>query len=433
MTNEKKHADDLIDFIYKNPTAGYFVSNTSALLKKSGFEELSLSENWKNLSAGKRYFVNKDDAAIFAFKIPLVGFTNGFRIVGAHVDSPGIKIKPNPEVLKDGYLQLNTEVYGGPILSTWFDRPLCAAGRIYSRGDDPFKPLCKLVNINKPIAVIPNLAIHMNRETNINASINNQKHLLPILKTVFDKRFSKHGVLLERISKESGVDVKDILDFELNLYDFNKGSVFGLDNEFISSSRIDDQQSAYAGINALTNNKSSNTINLLACFDNEEVGSATKQGADSQVLSSLMERIILALKGNREDFLVSIARSFFISSDGAHSVHPNYSEKSDITNRPVINKGPVVKMSANQKYTSDVETSSIIKTIADQAGIPLQQFVNHSNEKGGSTIGPLSSTHLDIKAVDIGVSMLGMHSIRETIGIKDHVYLMALLTAFFES
>ncbi len=273
----------------------------------------------------------------------------------------------------------------------------------------------------------------MNRETNIKSSIDNQKHLLPILKTVCDKNFSKQGVLLKIISHASGIDSKDILDFELYLYDHHKGSVFGVEDEFISSSRIDDLQSAHAGINALTETNNSNSINLLACFDNEEVGSATKQGADSQVLSNLMERIIMSLKGNREDFLVSIARSFFISSDGAHSVHPNFVEKSDIINRPVINGGPVIKINANQKYTSDVETSSIIKGIADKAGIPLQCFVNHSNEKGGSTIGPISSTHLDMKAVDIGVAMLGMHSIRETIGIKDHLYLIELLKTFFKS
>jgi aspartyl aminopeptidase len=302
-TVQMKQADKLIDFLYKNPTAGYFVFNTAHLLKKSGFEELNLSEPWKNLSTGKNYFVNKDDAAIFAFKIPSAGFTNGFRIVGAHIDSPGIKIKPNPEILKDGYLQLNTEIYGGPILSTWFDRPLCAAGKIYCKGDNPFSPLCKLININRPIGVIPNLAIHMNRDVNRTASIDNQKHLLPVLKTVFDKKFSTDGVLLKIISKESGIDVKDILDFELYLYDYNKGAVFGLDNEFISSSRIDDQQSAYAGITALTETKRPGSIHLLACFDNEEVGSATKQGADSQVLSNLMERIVLSLKGSRKTFL----------------------------------------------------------------------------------------------------------------------------------
>ena len=432
MTIEKEQADQLIDFLHSNPTPGYFVSNTSSLLKKSGFQALDLNEHWDTLSPGRNYYVNKDDAAIFAFKIPCAGFANGFKIVGAHVDSPGIKIKPNPEVLKDGYLQLNTEVYGGPILSTWFDRPLCAAGKIYCKGKDPFSPLCQLINIDRPIALIPNLAIHMNRKVNLKYSIDNQKHLLPVLKTVFDKNFSKDNVLLHLISEESGIDVKDILDFELTLYDHSKGCVFGLDNEFISSSRLDDQQSAYAGITALTENKSLNAINMVACFDNEEVGSATKQGADSQVLSNLLERIILSLDGTREDFLVSIARSFFISSDGAHSVHPNYGEKSDISNRPMINKGPVIKISANQKYTSDAETTSIIKGIADKEGIPLQCFVNHSNERGGSTIGPLSSTHLDMKAIDLGVAMLGMHSIRETIGIKDHLYLTNLLKAFFK-
>lgn len=431
MTEQKKQAENLIDFLYDNPTGGFFVVNTSRIFKNHGFKKLELDQNWDTLQPNGKYYVTKDNAALFAFTIPAKGFTGGFKIVGTHVDSPALKIKPNPELIKEGYLQLNTEVYGGPILATWFDRPLAAAGKIYSKGSDPFRPICNFVNIQRPLAVIPSLAIHMNREVNKSFGINNQQHLLPVLQTVLDEEFAKEDYLLKLLSKESGIAVSNILDFELYLYDQQKGSLFGVEEEFISAGRIDDQEACFAGIQALLDGEGKKSINLLACFDNEEIGSSTKQGADSQLLSNLLERIILSLGGNREDFLVCLEKSFLISADGAHSVHPNYGDKSDPTSRPSINKGPVVKISANQKYTSDVETTSVIKEIAEKAEVPLQFFVNHSNERGGSTIGPLSSRHLDIKAVDLGVAMLGMHSIRETIGVADHLYLMKLLTAFY--
>jgi len=431
MGNAVKEANELIDFLYKNPTGYHVVENVSSILKKNEFAELCLEDNWK-LEKGRKYFVRKDKSALFAFIASTEEAFNGFKIVGSHIDSPAVKIKPDPEILKEGCLLLNTEVYGGPILSTWFDRPLSLAGRVFVKSSDTLKPHQKLVNINKPLAVISNIAIHMNREINSKRSIDNQKELLPILCTALDENFNKNDYLLKLICSELEVTSDKIMDFELFLYEFEKGSVIGAEQDLISSSRIDDQEAVLSGLEALLNTKPGLTNNLLACFDNEEVGSSTKQGADSQILSNIMERIILGQGGKREDFLRSIEKSFLMSIDGAHAVHPNNPEKADPVNRPKMNGGPVVKISANYTYTSDGESIAVVKNIGKAANIPLQYFTNHSNEKGGSTIGPLSSRHIEMRSVDVGIPMMAMHSIRELTGVKDHHLMIRLLKKFYE-
>lgn len=429
---EKVIAKELLDFLYDSPTAFHAVENISEILIKQGFKELKEEDKWKLKKEGK-YFVKKNDSALIAF---VVGEDapqeKGFKIIGAHTDSPGFRIKPRPEMIaENAYLKLNTEVYGGPILATWFDRPLALAGRVTLKSDNPLYPKIEFININRPILIIPSLAIHMNRNVNQGVEINKQKDVLPLM-TMINDSLEKDNLLLQVISEELNLSKEEIIDFDLFPYEFEKGSLIGLKEEFISSARLDDLSMVHAGLKALTAVKSSKGTNVLACFDNEEVGSSTKQGADSELLASILERIVIALKGDREDYLRSLAKSFIISADLAHAVHPNYGEKHDPQLRPVINGGPVIKIAASQSYTTDAESSAAYEMICKKAGVPYQKFANRSDSRGGSTIGPINSTHLNIRSVDMGNPVLGMHSIRELGGVKDHYYCIKSFEEFYK-
>lgn len=431
MEQELKLAEELIDFIYECPSAFHAVLSVKNTLLEKGFTELKEEEAWK-LNKGGKYFTTKNDSAIITF---VVGKGNieesGFKLIGAHTDSPSFRIKPRPEIVSgNSYIKLNTEVYGGPILSTWFDRPLSAAGRVTITGKDILNPETKLININRPILIIPNLAIHMNRNINKGYEINGQKDTLPLLAMV-NEELEEENYLLNVIANELKIDIKDILDFDLFLYEFEKGKVIGLNNEFISSPRLDDLAMVHAGIKAITNVEASEATNVMIAFDNEEVGSHTKQGADSEVLSNILERIVLSLGGSREDFFRAIARSFMISADLAHALHPNSEEKADPVNRPIINKGPVIKLAANQSYTTDSNTAAVYEQICVKIGVPVQRFVNRSDSPGGSTIGPISSTHLAIRSVDMGTPILAMHSVRELGGVMDHSYVIKSFEEFY--
>ncbi|KEH89053.1 MULTISPECIES: M18 family aminopeptidase [Clostridium] len=431
MKNKIKFANELLDFIYKSPTAFHAVDTIKKVLNKEGFSELKECEKW-NIEKGKKYYMTKNDSAIVAF---VVGngevHEDGFKIIGAHTDSPTFRIKPNPEMTSEqSYIKLNTEVYGGPILNTWLDRPLAVAGRVTLKGENILFPETKLVNINKPIMIIPNLAIHMNRNINQGIELNRQVDTLPILGLINDK-FEKNDYLLKAIAKELDVDYKEIIDFDLFLYEYEKGSIIGIENEFVSSGRLDDLEAVHAALEGLTQSNVSKATNVLVCFDNEEVGSSTKQGADSNMLANVLERIVISLNGDREDFFRALSKSFIISSDSAHAVHPNKGEKCDPTNRPKLNKGPAIKIAASQSYTSDSNSSSVFKALCSKADVPVQEFVNRSDERGGSTIGPISSTHLNIRSVDIGTPLLAMHSIRELCGVDDHYYGMKVFKEFY--
>ncbi|KYH29153.1 MULTISPECIES: M18 family aminopeptidase [Clostridium] len=432
MTKELEFAKELIDFIYESPTAFHAVENVKNTLEQNGFKQLKEEEKWK-LEKGKKYFMIKNHSALIAFTVGNEKIEeNGFRIIGAHTDSPSFRVKPNPEMTSENsYIKLNTEVYGGPILNTWFDRPLSLAGRVIIKGKNILNPKVKLLNIKKPVMIIPNLAIHMNRKVNEGIELNKQVDTLPILGLINEK-FEKDNYLAKVIADELKVDYKDILDFDLFLYEYEKGSIIGINNEFISSSRLDDLEAVHGGVHALINAENPVSTNVLVCFDNEEVGSATKQGADSEMLSNVLERIVLSLDGNRDDFFRVLAKSFMISADAAHAVHPNKGQKSDPTNRPFINKGPAVKIAASQSYTSDSYSTSIFVSLCEKAGVPVQKFVNRSDERGGSTIGPISSTHINIPSVDIGTPMLAMHSIRELCGVMDHYYVARVFKKFYE-
>ncbi|MBU3177308.1 M18 family aminopeptidase [Clostridium estertheticum] len=432
MNKELEFAQNLIDYIYDSPTAYHAVAKAKEELSKAGFVEIKEEDKWK-LEKGGKYFVTKNDSALTAFVVGKGEIEeSGFKIIGAHTDSPSFRIKPSPEMVVDNvYVRLNTEVYGGPILNTWMDRPLAIAGRVTLRSKDILHPETRLVNIKRPIMIIPNLAIHMNRNVNTGIELNKQKDLLPLLSMV-NENLEKNNYLISAIAKELSVDLKEIIDFDLFLYEYEKGSIIGLNNEFISSSRLDDLAMVHAGISAISTGSSVQATNVIVCFDNEEVGSSTKQGADSNMLVDILERIAISLHKNREEFFRAISKSFIISADNAHAVHPNSPEKNDPTNKPYINKGPVIKISASQSYTTDSNSDAVYELICEKASVPIQKFVNRSDARGGSTIGPISSTHLNIRSVDMGSPTLAMHSIRELGGVLDHFYVTKSFEEFYK-
>lgn len=428
----KDFANELLEYIYNSPTSFHAVNKSTQILKDNGFEEIKLNEKW-NLKDKGRYYVVKNSSALVAFTINSNNIENeGFRIIASHSDSPSFRIKPNYQMsVENTYLKLNTECYGGPILSTWLDRPLSIAGRVIVKGESIINPKERLVNLKKPICIIPNVAIHLNKSINEGYKYNKQNDMLPLVGLINDT-LEKDNFLLNEISRELNIKVDDILDFDLFLYEYEKGCLMGINEEFISTGRLDNLSMAHASLNALLNTNGKYGINLVSIFDNEEVGSSTKQGADSNMLLNILERICISLGKTREEFFTSIYSSFMISADLAHGVHPNMSQKHDPTNRPVLGQGPVIKINANQSYTSDAYSASIYKNICKEANVKYQEFVNRSDERGGSTIGPISSTHIDIPSVDVGSPILAMHSIRELGSILDHYSIYKTFTKFFE-
>ena len=439
FNEELKLAQELIDFIYESPCAFEAVQSVSNSLINEGFKEILEEDRW-NLEKGGKYFVTKNQSAIVAFVVGSKDVASeGFRIIAAHTDSPSFRIKPNPEIISENtYLKLNTEVYGAPILNTWMDRPLSIAGRVVLRGENAMNPKIKLLNIKRPLLIIPNLAIHMNRDVNKGVELNAQKDTQPLL-SILNEKIEKDNFLLNILSKELCVEMSEIIDFDLYLYEYEKGSIIGYDNEMISSSRLDDLSMVHAGLKAILNVNNSKSTNVIAFFDNEEVGSTTKQGADSPLLSNTLERIVISVtnaneneRNARENYLMALAKSFIISADLAHAVHPNSGEKADPINRPLLNKGPVIKYSASMSYTTDAVSASIYEEICGRANVPVQKFVNRSDIKGGSTIGPINSSHLNIRSVDMGSPILAMHSIRELAGVMDHSYTLKSFEEFFK-
>jgi len=426
---DKKLALELIDFLHESSTAFQAVEVMKKDLLQAGYQEIEGEKKW-DLKEGDRVFYTKNGSSLFVVQIGTDPLESGFKMAGAHTDSPTFRIKPESEIVQDGFLKLNVETYGGPILSTWFDRPLSLAGRVMVKGDHILKPKSVMVDFKKPVLYIPSLAIHMNRKVNEGVEINKQKHVLPVMMMV-EKNFEKKGFLKKMVAEHLGEEVESILDFDLFVYEAEKGSLCGFNEEFISSKRQDNLSMTHSILTAIKKAKDFSGINVAAFFDNEECGSASKQGADSTLLRDLMERVFYALGGTREAFLKSLESSFMISADLAHSVHPNYNDMHDPTSRPLINKGPVIKISANQRYTSDADSMSVFTELCEKAEVPYQYFVNRSDLAGGSTIGPIGSTHLPIRTLDIGNAILGMHSVRELGGVKDHLYLTKALEVYF--
>ena len=427
----KSFAREVIEFIDESPSTYHVVKNCSDILDENGFERIMPREKWE-IKKGGKYFLKKSSSTIIAFTVGEdFDVKNGFKIFGAHTDSPCFRIKPNPEIVTENVVRLNTEVYGGPILSTWFDRPLSIAGRVIVKGENSFFPRTVKIKIDEPLLTIPNLAIHQNREVNNGVKIDKQNDVLPVI-SLINKNFEREGYLERIILEKTGIKKEDIIDFDLYLYATEKGCLLGANEEFMSSPKIDNLASVYTGlIGLLEAEENQDRINIFVAFDNEEIGSATKQGADSNYLLNTLERISLALGLSRGDFLQMLESSYILSADAAHAAHPAHLGKTDPTNRGRINEGISIKISAKQKYTSDGYSIAVIKQLIEGTEIQIQPFVNESNELGGSTIGPISSTHLDIDGVDLGVPMFAMHSVRELCGIFDVFYLKELAKEFF--
>lgn len=427
----KQSAVELIDFLYESPTAFHSVLNVEKYLSSEGYIELNESDVWSLKVKGK-YFVKKNDSALIAFEVGTGDIKkDGIRMIGAHTDSPGFRVKSNAEMVVEGtYLKLNTEGYGGAILYTWFDRPLGLAGKVMLKGESPFSPRTQLININKPLLIIPSLAIHMNRAINEGFEVNKQKHTLPLLGLVNDY-FEKDNYLVKLIADELSVDYQDILGFELSLYEYEKGCLVGVEEELISCGGLDDMWMVFSGVKALMDSTEIKATKMLICIDNEEIGSLTAQGANSTFILNIIERVTMALGLNREGMYQTLSNSVMISADLAHAVHPNYPEKHDPTNRPVLGGGPVLKIASSGSYSTDSRCAAIFESLCQVAEVPYQKFYNRSDVRGGTTIGPITSSSLTIPVIDMGSPLLGMHSIRELAAVKDHEYVIKLFKTFY--
>lgn len=407
----KKTAKKLLKFIQESPTAFQAVEEMSQRLQKEGFKELKEEKHW-DLKAGGNYFVTRNHSAVIAFSIPKKP-TWKFHIMASHSDSPALKIKENPEMeVEKAYIKLNVERYGGMLLAPWFDRPLSVAGRLIVRKNGEIQE--KLVAVDKDLLVIPNLAIHMNREVNDGYKYNVQKDMLPLYSDYDGK-----GSFMKLMAAEADVAEEDILGHDLFLYDRTPGTVWGANEEFISAPRLDDIQCAFASLEGFLRGERKESIAVHCVLDNEEVGSTTKQGAASTFLKDTLMRINMGLGRTQEEYLMTLADSFMVSADNAHALHPNHTDKTDPVNRPVLNGGIVIKYNANQKYCTDGVSAAIFKDICDRAEVPYQTFVNRSDMAGGSTLGNISNTQVPMKTVDIGLAQLAMHSVYETTGAKD--------------
>lgn len=428
------HIKDLLQFLDNSPVNFLATETICQQLVDAGFERLNACEKLDNIKPGRQFFFTKNDSSVYAFRIGTAPLSEaGFHVICAHCDSPTFRIKPNAEMTGEGgIVRLNTEVYGGPILSTWFDRPLTIAGRVIVRSEDVMCPVTKLLHVRRPLLQISNLAIHFNRQVNDGVKLSKQKDVLPIL-GIINNEFEKGNLLVNLICDELNIEQKDILDFDLYLADTAPACTFGIHDEFISSGRLDDLSMVHAGLKALllSGEQTPKTTQVLAIFDNEETGSQTKQGAGSPFLASILQRIVAAQGGTTEDFYRSIEQAFMVSADNAHAWHPNYSEKFDPTNHPVLGGGPVIKFNAAQKYASDAVSAAVFAGICEKAGIPCQRFVNHSDVAGGSTLGNILASSLPLKGVDMGNPMLAMHSCRETAAVADHLYCIEAFKTFY--
>ena len=422
--------NDLLKMLDSSPVNFLAVNYAEQLLADNGFCKVELG-SMPVLEPGKGYYITKNGTALFAFRIGTGDVTEGFKLICAHTDSPGFRIKPSPEMFSEGgMVRLNTEVYGGPILYTWFDRPLSIAGRGLLRSDNPLRPVARLLHVKRPLLLIPHIAIHFNREVNDGNPLNRQRDMMPVLGFI-NNHFERENLLLGIIAEELGVAVGDILDFDLSLYDATPAALCGLNNEFVSCGRQDDLLMAFAGLKALIGSGASRMTQVLALFDNEETGNVTKQGSASPVLRSLLDTIILKCGGAPGNLYAAVENSFMISADMAHALHPNYPEKHDPTNHPVMGGGPVIKFNANQKYVTDGDSAAVFAEICRRAGVPFQYFVNRSDMVGGGTLGNTLSTQLPMRGVDMGNPMWGMHSIRETSALIDTFYTIKAFTEFY--
>lgn len=429
----------LLSFLDASPVNFLAVKNIADTLAANGFRRIDPALPLGEVKSGDRFFVTKNDSSIYAFRIGNKPIADaGFHMICAHCDSPTFRIKPNAEMLTEGgIVKLNTEVYGGPIMSTWFDRPLTLAGRVIVRGEDVMQPETLLLHIKRPLLQISNLAIHFNRQVNDGVALSKQKDVLPLLGQITSQLETGNllmNVILEELNStiaDCQFCAKDILDFDLYLADATPACTFGVHNEFISSGRLDDLSMCYAGLEALIASDTTDTTQVLALFDNEETGSQTKQGAGSPFLAYILKRIAMSQSHTEEAYYQAVERAFMISADNAHAWHPNYPEKYDPTNHPMLGGGPVIKFNAAQKYASDAISAAVFAGLCEKAGVPCQRFVNHSDVAGGSTLGNILASSIPLRGVDMGNAILAMHSCRETGSVVDHEYCVKVFTEFF--
>lgn len=423
----KKLTEELLKFNRDSVSMFHATENIKQYFSAAGFTYFKEGENW-NLEKGKTYFTTRNGSSLIAFKIGKELSDYHFQIIASHSDSPTFKIKSIPELEgPDEYLKLNVEVYGGVINSTWFDKPLSIAGRVLIKEGNRVES--KLLYIDKDILLIPNLPIHFNHDVNKGYEYNNQVDLCPL----FSAGKMKKGDFKNMIAKEAGVNTNDILSMDLYLVNRQEGKIWGYKNEFVSSAKLDDLECAFTSMKAFISGQNEKGINVYACFDNEEVGSNTKQGAMSTFLYDTLKRINNNLGFDEEEFFKAVSGSFLLSADNAHAVHPNHPEKMDSENKVFMNKGIVIKEAANQAYTSDAFSQAIFKSILDKAKVPYQNFANRSDTRGGSTLGNLSNTQVSMHAVDIGSAQLAMHSNYETAGTEDITYAVKAMEAFYNS
>ncbi|MDN6318164.1 MAG: M18 family aminopeptidase [Marinobacter sp.] len=423
-----KHAEfnkDLLKFLNVSPTPWHAVATMKQQLDAAGFEELDEKEDW-SLEPSHGYYVVRNGSSIVAFRTGAQDATaSGIRMVGAHTDSPCLKVKPNPELRRKGFFQLGVEVYGGVLMNPWFDRDLSLAGRVTFL-DGRNKVSDTLVDFRKPIAFIPSLAIHLDREANSGRTVNPQTDLPPVLMQVAeDDATSFNDLLKQHIANESGIKVHKILGYELGFYDAQEAGFVGLREEFIASARLDNLLSCYIGLQALLNT-SGDEAALLVCNDHEEVGSVSSEGAQGPFLTAVLDRWCGAGKSK------AIARSMMISADNAHGVHPNYMDKHDENHGPILNQGPVIKVNHNQRYATNSRSAAVYRHISGELNLPHQTFVVRSDMACGSTIGPLTAASLGVTTLDIGVPQFGMHSIRELVGTEDGFTLYSVLAEFMQ-
>lgn len=429
----------LLSFLDASPVNFLAVKNIADTLAANGFRRIDPAMPLGEVKSGDRFFVTKNDSSIYAFRIGNKPIADaGFHMICAHCDSPTFRIKPNAEMLTEGgIVKLNTEVYGGPIMSTWFDRPLTLAGRVIVRGEDVMQPETLLLHIKRPLLQISNLAIHFNRQVNDGVALSKQKDVLPLLGQITSQLEAGNllmNVILEELNStiaDCQFCAKDVLDFDLYLADATPACTFGVHNEFISSGRLDDLSMCYAGLEALIASDTTDTTQVLALFDNEETGSQTKQGAGSPFLAYMLKRIAMSQSHTEEAYYQAVERAFMISADNAHAWHPNYPEKYDPTNHPMLGGGPVIKFNAAQKYASDAVSAAVFAGLCEKAGVPCQRFVNHSDVAGGSTLGNILASSIPLRGVDMGNAILAMHSCRETGSVVDHEYCVKVFTEFF--
>ena len=421
---ERDYDRELLDFIQNHPSVYHVIEGQKQCLLEAGYEQLLESRNW-TIRRGGKYFLIRNGSALIAFRVPEEQF-RGFMIMASHSDSPAFKIKENPEITVDGtYQKLNVELYGGALLAPWFDRPLSVAGRVLVRTPEGVRS--RLVNVDRDLLAIPSLAIHMSRAANTGYEYKVQRDLLPLYGTAESER------LLELVARECGLDAGDIMEHDLFVYNRQAPSIWGAQREFLSSPRLDDLQCAFASLCGFLESSPAACIPVHVVFDNEEIGSSTKQGAASAFLEDTLRRIAAGLGLTESGYLEMLPQSFLLSADNAHGMHPNYMDKCDPVNHPRLGGGVVLKYSGNQKYATDAVSAAIVRVLAEKASVRLQVFTNHSDIPGGTTLGNLSVQHVAVKTADVGIAQLAMHSPYETCGRGDTAELAGLARALFSS